>query len=189
MSGCNYVKAQHVNFSNFYLIPNDKEVLMYWTIDSGSTCNGITVWHSTDSINYTEIGRIYGVCGSSSSSTLYNFTHKFPQLNTKNYYKLQLGYSQFTKAQTIFIKYIEPGILHLFPNPSTGETTIEFNNEQLMHYSIIITNKLGKLVYKKEEILEEEILLNTAEWDQGTYSITVSDNSGKILQEKLIIIN
>jgi hypothetical protein len=73
------IKAQHVNLSNFYLIPNNKEVLMYWTIDSGPTCNGITVWHPTDSLNYKEIGNIVGICGSSSSS--WNFGNVFYNCN------------------------------------------------------------------------------------------------------------
>ena len=181
------VMAQHVSLSNFFLISNSKEVLMYWTVDSGSTCNGITIWHSADSLNYEEIGNIGGVCGSNSSPTPYNFTDKSPQLNKVNYYKLRLGYAQFTEVKTITIKYTEPGKLFVYPNPSIDQTVIEFNNDHLDHYTLVVSNNLGNVVYRREEVIEGKILLSTAGWDSGTYFVTLSDNNGRILKEKLII--
>lgn len=181
------VSAQHVNLSNFYLIPNDKEVLMYWTIDSGPTCNGITVWHSTDSLNYEEIGNIGGVCGSSSSATPYNFTHYSPVLNSTNYYKLRLGYAQFSEIKTITIKYTQPGKLYVYPNPTIDQTIIEFNNDHLDKYSVIISNNLGNVIYKAEGITEGRVQVNTTGWNSGTYFITVTDNGGRVLKEKLVI--
>lgn len=181
------LKAQHVNLSNFYLIPNNKEVLMYWTIDSGPTCNGITVWHSSDSINYEEIGNIGGVCGSSSSATPYNFTDKSPLLNSVNYYKLRLGYAQFTEVKTITIKYTEPGKLYVYPNPSINQAKIEFNNDRNKQFSLTVTNSIGNVIYKKEDVIESEIFLDTSSWNNGSYYITLTDDSGNILKEKLII--
>lgn len=181
------LKAQHVNLSNFYLIPNNKEVLMYWTIDSGPTCNGITVWHSSDSINYEEIGSIGGVCGSSSSAIPYNFTDTSPLLNSVNYYKLRLGYAQFTEVKTITIKFTEPGKLYVYPNPSINQTKIEFNNDRNKQFSLTVTNSIGNIIYKKESVVESEILLDTSSWNSGTYYITLTDNSGNVLKEKLII--
>lgn len=180
-------KAQHVNLSNFYLIPNNKEVLLYWTIDSGPTCNGITVWHSSDSVNYEEIGNIGGVCGSSSSATPYNFTDKSPLLNLVNYYKLRLGYAQFTEVKTITLKYTEPGKLYVYPNPSINQAKIEFNNDRNKEFSLTITNSIGNVIYKKEGVTESEIYLDTSSWNNGSYYITLTDDSGNALKEKLII--
>ncbi len=181
------VKAQHVNLSNFYLIPNNKEVLLYWTIDSGPTCNGITVWHSSDSVNYEEIGNIGGVCGSSSSATPYNFTDKSPLLNLVNYYKLRLGYAQFTEVKTITLKYTEPGKLYVYPNPSINQAKIEFNNDRNKQFSLTVTNSIGNVIYKKEGVVESEIFLDTSSWNNGSYYITLTDDSGNVLKEKLII--
>lgn len=180
-------KAQHVNLSNFYLIPNNKEVLLYWTIDSGPTCNGITVWHSSDSVNYEEIGNIGGVCGSSSSATPYNFTDKSPLLNLVNYYKLRLGYAQFTEVKTITLKYTEPGKLYVYPNPSINQAKIEFNNDRNKQFSLTVTNSIGNVIYKKEDVTESEMYLDTSSWNNGSYYITLTDDSGNVLKEKLII--
>ena len=180
-------KAQHVNLSNFYLIPNNKEVLLYWTIDSGPTCNGITVWHSSDSVNYEEIGNIGGVCGSSSSATPYNFTDKSPLLNLVNYYKLRLGYAQFTEVKTITLKYTEPGKLYVYPNPSINQAKIEFNNDRNKQFSLTVSNSIGNVIYKKDGVVESEIFLDTSSWNNGSYYITLTDDSGNVLKEKLII--
>lgn len=180
--------AQHVNFSNFYLIPNNKQVLLYWTIDSGPTCNGISVWHSIDSVNYNEIGNIGGICGSSSSAIPYNFTDKNPTLNKTNFYKIRLGYSQFSEVKTVQINYTEPGKLIIKPNPSSENVVIEFNNEAANHYQLTVTNSSGNTVYTKENISESKIELNTTGWSAGTYYVTLAEPGGKKLKDKLIIV-
>lgn len=182
---CGY--AQHINLSNFFLIPNNKEVLLYWTIESGTTCNGITVWRSTDSISYSEIGNIGGICGSSSSATLYNFTDDNPTLNQTNYYKIRLGYSQYSEVKTVHIKYNEPGKLIVKPNPSSDNVIIEFNNESADKYELTITNSSGNSVYTKGDIFGEKIELITTGWGAGAYFVTLIESGGKIFKEKLII--
>ena len=179
--------AQKVNLSNFFLIPNNKDVLLYWTIDSGPTCNGITVWRSSDSINYIEIGSIGGICGSSSSAIPYNFTDGNPILNQTNYYKIRLGYTQFSDVKTVHIKYTEPGKLIIKPNPSSDNVIIEFNNENSIKYELTITNSVGNRVYVKGDISGNKVDLNTTGWGEGTYFVTLIEAGGKIFKEKLII--
>lgn len=179
--------AQEVKISKFDLIQADKEVLLFWTIDSGSTCNAMTIMRSLDGLDYKEIGYIGGVCGNSSSPTPYNFTDENPLLNTVNFYKLQLGYGQFTEVKSIKVQYIESGKLFVYPNPTIVNTIIEFNNNNSRRYSVIITSSFGNVVFVKDEITESQILLNTFGWSTGAYYIILFDNSGSILKEKLII--
>lgn len=179
--------AQQVKLFNFFLLAKNKEVILYWTIDSGPTCNGITVWRSTDSINYTEIGNIGGVCGSSSSAIPYNFTDQNPAPNKTNFYKIRLGYAQFSEVKTVHVKYTEPGKLIIKPNPSSDNVVIEFNNESADKYELTITNSAGNKVYVKDNIFDDKIELNTTGWGSGTYFITLVETEGKIFKEKLII--
>jgi hypothetical protein len=48
-------------------------------------------------------------------------------------------------------------------------------------------DNLGNVVYKKEGITENRVQLNTTGWNSGTYFITVTDNGGRVLKEKLVI--
>jgi len=180
--------AQRVNLSNFYLIPNDKQVSLHWTIDAGPTCNGITVLHSTDSITYSEVGNIGGVCGSSSSAIPYNYSHASPDLNQTNFYKIRLGYSQFSDVKTVHVKYTEPGKIIIKPNPSSDNVVIEFNNNAANGYLLTITNSSGNTVYRKENISESTVELNTTGWSASTYYVTLAEAGGKKLEEKLIIV-
>lgn len=181
------IVAQKVNLSNFFLIPDNKQVLLYWTIDSGPTCNGTTVWRSIDSLNYEEVGSIPGICGSSSSATPYNFTDKNPVLNKTNYYKIRLGYSQFSEIKFLRLEYIEPGKITLKPNPTKENCTIEFNNDNNKNYRLTLINSVGMSVFSKEGISDRSFTLNTRLFDSGNYFIILEDSDGSILKEKLVI--
>ena len=124
---CYFIFSQKVNLSGFIVFLNDKEALLHWNIDSGPTCKGIAILHSTDTINFEEIGSISGVCGNSSSGTPYNFTHNNPVLNKINYYKIRMGFSQFSEIKSLYISYIAPGQLIIKPNPANELFNIEFN--------------------------------------------------------------
>lgn len=179
--------AQKINLANFYLTQNDKEVLLSWTIDAGPTCNGITVWHSVDSINYTEVGNIAGVCGSTSSSIPYNFKHDSPVINKTNYYKLRLGYTQFSEVRFSYLEFIEHGKIIIKPNPSTDNVSIAFNNDKNETFSLTIINSAGLKVFESHGIKENSIALNTSTFDNGNYYVLLMDSGGRVIKEKLLI--
>lgn len=179
--------AQKINIANFYLNQDNKEVLLSWTIDAGPTCNGITVWHSIDSVNYSEVGNIAGVCGSTSSSIPYNFKHESPVINKTNYYKLRLGYSQFSEVRFLHLEFIEPGKIIIKPNPSTDNVSIAFNNDKNETFSLTIINSAGLKVFESTGIRENAISINTSSFDNGNYYILLMDSGGRIIKEKLLI--
>lgn len=183
----NYLcSAQIISLSNFNVIQDNKQVLLYWTIDSGPTCNGIAIMHSTDSINFEEIGTIAGVCGSSSSSTNYSFKDVSPILNKINYYKIRLGFSQFSVIQSLLLEYIEPGKIIIKPNPSTDNLFIGFNNKN-ESFSLMIFNASGSKVFELMDIRENKITINTNAFENGNYYILLMDSEGRIIKEKILI--
>lgn len=179
--------AQKINLANFYLVQDNKEVLLSWTIDAGPTCNGITVWHSTDSVNYSEVDNIAGVCGSTSSSIPYNFKHESPIINKTNYYKLRLGYSQFSEVRFLHLEFIEPGKIIIKPNPSTDNVSLAFNNDKNETFSLTIINSAGLKVFESQGIKENTISINTSSFANGNYYIILMDSGGRIIKEKLLI--
>ncbi len=179
--------AQKVNLANFYLFQNNKEVLLSWTIDAGPTCNGITVWHSIDSINYVEVGNIAGICGSTSSSIPYSFNHESPVINKTNYYKLRLGYSQFSEVRFLHLEFVEPGKIIIKPNPSTDNVSIAFNNDKNETFNLSIINSAGLKVFESQGIRESTVSINTSSFDNGNYYILLMDSGGRVIKEKLLI--
>ena len=86
LSAQNEDVIEYLNASEF-----NGKVLLSWSIMQGNTCNGIQILHSTDSINFSQISSIEGICGSTQQSISYSFTDLSPEKNANNYYRLQLG--------------------------------------------------------------------------------------------------
>jgi hypothetical protein len=137
-------------------------------ISSGNTCNGIDIFRSIDSVNFEIIGNIAGVCGSTSSPVTYRFRDQNPQLNSANYYKLELGGYGFTQAIAIIIRDIEEGKIRVSPNPTSGLTQLLFKNPVNHFYQLVIRNLVGESIFVAETNVDF-FELNVANWNAGYY--------------------
>ena len=182
------IYSQSVNFSGLSIFQKDKSILLHWNIDSGPTCNGTSILHSTDMVIFNEIGNISGICGNSSSSTPYNFTHSTPVLNTINYYKIRFGISQFSEIIYLFYTYVEPGNVLIKPNPANDVFEIKFNNDKNQTYTLDIINSKGQLVLTKDKITGASYTLSSSLFETGTYSVILRDENDRISKNKLCII-
>ena len=182
------IHSQSVNLSGLSIFQKDKLILLHWNIDSGPTCNGMSILHSTDMIIFNEIGNISGICGNSSSSTSYNFTHSTPVLNQINYYKIRLGTSQFSEIIYLYYTYVEPGNVLIKPNPANDVFEIKFNNDKNLTYTLEIIDSKGRLVLTKDKITGTSYTLNSSLFETGTYSVILRDENNKISKNKLCII-
>ena len=89
---------RHPILGKFYLSENKGTVDLHWSIMEGSTCNGIQIYRSNDSIQFSKIGEISGVCGSISEEQSYTFSDVNPFRNQVNYYRLELGIHGFFRG-------------------------------------------------------------------------------------------
>ena len=119
----------HPILDNFIAIVSNEKIYLHWTITSGSTCNGMKVFRSTDTLNFTEIEDISGICGSTTTPVSYNYSDYAPIPNKTNYYRLELGVlgpSKYVSAE--FIKPQNDNYL-IRPNPVTESATLFFKND------------------------------------------------------------
>ena len=167
------VFAQHNPIlDNFTVFENNGKVYLNWTIISGSTCNGIQIYRSTDSINYIQVGSIAGICGSSSTAVNYNFTDNNPEKNKINYYRLELGSNGSSEILSVEIIDIESGY-QIRPNPVIGKAKIYFDNNTKLQHQLFIYNLNGFQIFSsttKEDFFE----LNTETFLTGIYLFTIS---------------
>ncbi|MBK6839110.1 MAG: hypothetical protein IPG90_13360 [Bacteroidetes bacterium] len=98
----------------------NNQVYLSWEIGQGSTCNGIGVMRSVDSVSFVEIGSIEGVCGSTSEPQSYTFTDLTPQSNRTNYYRLNPGGLAFSSVLKIHVQQIGESGYEIRQNASTG---------------------------------------------------------------------
>lgn len=177
--GGSFINAQTVNLSDFTLIPNNKQVILFWTIDSGPTCNGISILHSKDSLHFTEIGDIPGICGSSDAKKPYNYTDEHPVLGEKNYYKIKLGSNQYSEIRSVLLQYREQGKLYVIPNSANERVSLEFNNDNAREHALTIYSASGKTIFEIKGVRGDKIEVQTGPWDDGTYYAFLKNENGQ----------
>ena len=176
------VFAQHNPIlDNFNVFKNNGKVFLNWTIISGSTCNGIQIYRSTDGINFMQVGSIAGICGSSSTAVNYNFTDNNPEKNKINYYRLELGNNGSSEILSVKIIDIESGY-QIRPNPIIGKAKIYFDNNTKLQHQLFIYNLNGFQIFSsttKEDFFE----LNTETFLSGIYFFTI-ETEGNVPKAK-----
>ena len=177
----------HPILGKFYISENEGDVYLNWSIIEGSTCNGIQIYRSTDSTNFSQIGEIYGVCGSVSFEQPYDFTDNNPVKNKVNYYRLELGNQGFSQIVSVEIIDIESNGYQIRPHPANSETKIYFDNNTNREQQLILYNMNGIEVFTSTT-KEDFFLLKTSFLQSGLYFFTISiSGNPPTAQGKLLV--
>lgn len=164
-------------------------VQLDWTISKGSTCNGIGITRSVDSINFEPIGKINGVCGSLTEAVSYSFTDPDPIQNRVNYYQLQLGdigYSPIISREIIDYKDRN---YQVRPNPMSGQGQLLFENDKREQFTLSIYQANGSLI-AQQTTRSESFDIDLRSYSSGTFYFDLRDASdrsvasGSILNSK-----
>lgn len=150
------------------------KVLLTWNIKQGNTCNGVKVEHSTDSLTFTEVGSIEGVCGSASASTPYEFTHQDPTQNAVNYYRLLLGGVGYTWVISEKIIAIDTFGYTVAPNPVTESSILYFENANNDDFEFTVYDPSGVLVYDGT-VSASEVALGSLGLESGLHFFRITD--------------
>lgn len=149
------------------------KVLLTWSVKQGNTCNGVQILHSLDSTNFTQIGSIEGICGSSSESISYDFTHLDPGKNAINYYRLHLGGVGFSWIVNAEVLDLAGTNYVLRPNPVVGFSELFFDNGTNATFELKVFGVDGELVHEAETN-GELFILNSGDFIQGFYHFAIS---------------
>ena len=155
---------------------SDNTITLSWQIIAGSTCFGTQIYRSTDSVNFTQIGEIFGICGSVSKAENYEFRDADPVKNRINYYRLKLGSSGFSRVASIDIIDVENGKYHIRPHPIVATALLYFQNISITEYRLSLYNQCGVCV---ETALTKGNYFdfNSATLPSGVYYFIISDSA------------
>ncbi|MBK9477393.1 MAG: T9SS type A sorting domain-containing protein [Bacteroidetes bacterium] len=173
----------------FSISTTDGKVFLNWSIVSGATCNGIQIYRSADTSNFSQIGEIPGVCGSASFEQFYNYTDYHPLKNQLNYYRLELGSLEYSQTVSIEVIDIEYGGYQIRPQPANTAAKIYFENNNKQEYDFSLFDLKGqKLLTASGK--EDYFALNTTDVQSGLYFFTIS-NPGKpqVIKGKLMVLH
>lgn len=171
----------HPILDSFSAFEVDGTVYISCVISAGYTCNGIDVLKSEDTIRFTEIGNIAGVCGSSSNPVRYDFVDENPKINATSYYKLELGGVGFTSLLEVDVRRFRNNNLQIAPNPVFSDCTIFLDNPNSENMNVTVTSLTGEIMFRTTTIMEE-LQLNLSDWVNGIYIVHITSNSGSHYQ-------
>ncbi len=168
--------GQDSMLSNFKAELFNGNVLLSWTIKEGNTCNGTTIYRSTDSLNFVEIGDIQGVCGNLGIPTNYTFVDYQPEQNKKNYYRLDLGGIEISPIVSIEVIDISNQGFYLRPNPIVDQGRLFFSNSLNQEHRIWIYDALGR-IRLSITTMENYIDIKANELSNGYFYFLISNTS------------
>jgi hypothetical protein len=144
------------------------KVLLSWSILQGNTCNGVQVLHSLDSVNFTQIGSIEGICGSTLESIEYEFTDISPEKNAINYYRLSLGGIGFSWIVNTEVIDLGANASLIRPNPINETAELHFDNDTSSEMWLNVYSDSGVLIHT-ESTTSELFILQKGDFSPGIY--------------------
>lgn len=115
-----------------------------------------------------------------SPSTTFNLSSQWDSFTTDTCNNL--GSKTSTKVNKEEVTDVD--VISIYPNPSHGDFTINFNNSN-KNYSIQLISLLGQIIFEKENITQPSVSLNTI--PKGFYLVKIEDATQTVY--KKIIIN
>jgi Secretion system C-terminal sorting domain len=173
-----------VTWTNFSgNIQSNGTVLLNWTMTAQPGSKGFIVEHSTDGINWQQVGFVQSSAINRSS---YSFTDP-NTVNGKNFYRLQLlnndGSFVYSKIVAVTIKNTEK--ISLWPNPVTDRINIRLGNNNTNGAYAITYDAGGKAITKSN--LQPGInTIYLQSLPAGSYTVQVHFQNGEIRNEKIV---
>jgi hypothetical protein len=169
-------------------VADDDKAAISIVIERGSTCQGIYIERSLDSLNFTEVGHISGVCGSADFDQSYQYTDNNPVPDKRNYYRVRFGLNG-PVSNVIGITFVAVGKdgYKLTPNPIKDNAILYFNNPDNNTYKLEVYDLNGKTVLSINNIKSEKVLFNVGTLENGTYSFRLSTTGNKKISGKFIV--
>ena len=156
-----------------------RKALVEWTTASERNNDYFSLERSDDAINFTEIARIAGA-GNSIEPLSYSYTD-YGVRGGDNYYRLvQVDYDGTRTASEIVLANCieasgEPEVL-AYPNPFSGDLTVELENFGDRPARIDVYDVLGRLVYTEEVDAPQnnyQTVLHLGDLPDATYTVRV----------------
>ena len=170
-----------IELISFTATCDGRSAIVEWTTATERNNDYFVIERSDDAINFKEIARVAGA-GNSIEPLYYSYSDYGINAGD-NYYRLvQVDYDGTrTVSEIIVVNCVEPEIdapeVQAYPNPFSGELTLELDNFGDRVTSIEVYDMLGRLVYVEKADDPQnryETILNFSDLQKGAYNIRVS---------------
>lgn len=171
---------------------DDNNVSVNWITASEQNSDYYTVEKSRDGINWTNLTTVKAA-GNSSQTSNYSVNDN-NAIDGTNYYRLtQVDENGALKKYDVISSNCEQDnvfSLHIYPNPTNGEFSIQLNNSLSGNYTIELVSITGQLISRKCNTLstsETTVIKSTELLPAGTYFVRLLKDESMMETTKLMV--
>jgi len=177
---------EHPFLSRFGLLEGDGQVIIDWTMIAGSTCDGIVIERSLDSILFEPVGRIFGLCGAIAEPVEYRYVDGDPPEFRKVYYRIELGGNGYSSIRSILLERLFSAE-HLFvPSPVSGVGVLLLRVPPETVFSVEFWSASGMLQHRVEA-RGSRVEVPTDGWEPGTYLYKASTGGQRFVGRFVVL--
>lgn len=147
---------EHPFIRSFDLTVLDGRILVAWTMQGGSTCDGSEVLRSTNGGDFTAVHRLEGICGDAVLDVPFSWMDDSPpELSTLSY-RIKLGNEGFSSIKSVDFAQLTTGQQRFFPSPMREEATLLLNVPASARVDLLIFDMNGRIVWEQEGLVGRE---------------------------------
>ncbi|MEO6304868.1 MAG: T9SS type A sorting domain-containing protein [Bacteroidia bacterium] len=150
-----------------------------FNITKGASCSGYVIWHSSDSISFTQAYNYPGICGDTSRNESINYLHTIPKYNAVNYYKVELVPIESSSIKRVFVPELLTADIRVYPDPilsSSESLNVRIYRADNTHITGFVSDQNGKRITIIDQISNADLITINAEvLNNGIYLLWIND--------------
>lgn len=180
-----------VEFIDFKAVAQQKSILLDWQTATEYNNAGFNIERSTDGRRFEKIAFVPGAENSETVQE-YEFEDLTARKGTLYYYRLkQIDFSGHFEYSEIVTAKLNGGIAggDFYPNPSTGEVSIDLETAQTGDWEISVFDVAGKQLYFERRSIPEGLstqVLDLHQLEAGAYFVKL-ESANERLYKKVVL--
>ena len=176
---------EHPFIRSFDITVLDGRILVAWTMQGGSTCDGSEVLRSTNGVDFTAVHRLKGICGDAELDVPFSWMDGAPpELSTLSY-RIKLGNEGFSSIKSVDFAQLTTGQQRFFPSPMREEATLLLNAPASARVDLRIFDMGGRIVWEREGLVGREHRILLPGVQAGVYGY-VARTEGRTFQGRFV---
>jgi hypothetical protein len=153
---------EHPFIRTFELTVLDGRILVSWTMQGGSTCDGSEVLRSTNGVDFTAVHRIDGICGDAALDVPFSWMDEAPPEFSTLSYRIKLGNEGNSSIKAVEFRQLTSSQQRFFPSPMLEEATLLLNVPASAQVDLLAFDMNGRIVWERKGSVgrEHSIVLN-----------------------------
>lgn len=186
-SGAIAQSEEHPFIARFTLTELEGRVVVAWTMQGGSTCDGSEVERSTDGITFSRVHRLDGICGDAALDVPFTWTDLAPPELSTLYYRIKLGLNDgYSSVRSIRYDQLHSADIRVFPVPSAGPVTVVVNSGAGTSLELRVFGADGRVVIERSGLTGRRHELDLSGISPGAYRM-VAIGDGRIATTGFVI--